>query len=736
MHMTRAFLLTATALALTAPVAVAQDRADTILVLDASGSMWGQIDGINKIVIAREVVAGILDDFPADANLGLTLYGHRTRGECTDIETIIPPGTGNREAILAAVNTANPRGMTPMTDAIIAAAESLRATERAATVILVSDGIETCNPDPCAAARLLEETGVDFTAHVVGFDVAGEAEALAQMQCLAETTGGRFLTAENADELAAALETVVAAAPEPAPAPEPAVVPVTTTFRAILGQGGPEIDSPLVWELLGPDGAVVTTAQAPGLTADLTRGAYKVSVLRPEDEAFAQADVIVMSAAQTVTLVLPPPALTATLVAPASGQIGGTVPVGWEGPGEGNDYISVGPVGEDRWVSYITINGANPVDLPLPGTAGDYELRYQSGSDNAILARVPFAVTPVEVTITAPASAAVGAPVEVTWTGPANLNDYLGVAGPDGGYTTWVYTRDGNPARLTMPADPGTYEIVYFIGTDNTAVGRTPITVTESDAALTAPAAAGIGTTIEVGWTGPGNDNDFIAVGLPGEVYTAYTYVNRGNPVEITLPGTPGTYELRYMLGAGERALATVAITVEALATGLTAPASGMAGETVDVAWTGPGNDNDYIEVGRPGEGYVGYTYVNRGNPAPVTLPAQGGTYELRYILGSDLTVLAATTITVTDVTAQLVAPQTATAGGVVPVGWDGPGYDNDFLGIARVGEPGYLTYEYTNRGNPVDVAVPEEPGDYEIRYFLGLDESVLARVPLTVTAP
>ncbi len=134
----------------------------------------GQIDGINKIVIAREVVADILADFPADENLGLTVYGHRTRGDCSDIETLIPPAPGTAEAIIDAVNTINPRGKTPMTDAVIAAAEALRFTEEAATVILVSDGIETCNPDPCAAARALEQSGVAFTAHVVGFDVGNE----------------------------------------------------------------------------------------------------------------------------------------------------------------------------------------------------------------------------------------------------------------------------------------------------------------------------------------------------------------------------------------------------------------------------------------------------------------------------------------------------------------------------------------------------------------------------------
>ncbi|MEJ6478489.1 MAG: VWA domain-containing protein, partial [Octadecabacter sp.] len=77
---------------------VAQDRPNTILVLDASGSMWGQIDGVAKITIAQEVVTDLLQTLPADQRLGLTVYGHRTRGDCTDIETIVAPDLGTRDA--------------------------------------------------------------------------------------------------------------------------------------------------------------------------------------------------------------------------------------------------------------------------------------------------------------------------------------------------------------------------------------------------------------------------------------------------------------------------------------------------------------------------------------------------------------------------------------------------------------------------------------------------------------
>ena len=38
----------------------------TIIVLDASGSMWGQIDGQPKLEISRETLRSVLPTIPAD----------------------------------------------------------------------------------------------------------------------------------------------------------------------------------------------------------------------------------------------------------------------------------------------------------------------------------------------------------------------------------------------------------------------------------------------------------------------------------------------------------------------------------------------------------------------------------------------------------------------------------------------------------------------------------------------
>ena len=78
-------------------------RADdnrAMIILDASGSMWGQIDGEAKITIARRVLSKVLDTSPQSLQLGLMAYGHREKGRCDDIELLVPPETGSADKIV------------------------------------------------------------------------------------------------------------------------------------------------------------------------------------------------------------------------------------------------------------------------------------------------------------------------------------------------------------------------------------------------------------------------------------------------------------------------------------------------------------------------------------------------------------------------------------------------------------------------------------------------------------
>lgn len=227
----------------------------TIIVLDASGSMWGQIDGKAKLEIARTALSTVLTDIPSDTELGLIAYGHRSKGDCKDIETVIAPAAGTAAAITQAADKMQFLGKTPLTDAVRQAAVELKSTEEKSTVVLITDGIETCQGDPCALGAELEASGVDFTAHVVGFGLT--AEEGAKVACLAENTGGKYITAGNLDSLTNALKTTVAAAPEPAPAPAPEPEPTPAKLEvnfaptALLAPGvaKPKDSTDIVWEI-------------------------------------------------------------------------------------------------------------------------------------------------------------------------------------------------------------------------------------------------------------------------------------------------------------------------------------------------------------------------------------------------------------------------------------------------------------------------------------------------------
>lgn len=268
-----------------------------ILVLDASGSMWAKVEGRAKIDIAKDIVGKVVGAWKPEDELGLVAYGHRRKGDCNDIETLIEPGPLNAAGFMQSVEALSPKGKTPMTEAVRQAAGALKYTEKRATVILVSDGIETCAQNICAMAEEMEKTGVDLTVHTVGFALDDKA-AVGQLQCLAEKTGGISVLAQNAAELEVALRKTVEARPA-APQPEPAAA-FNLMGRVVMAAGVDQLpqgfDTPS-WEISravnGEKGdwvkteygaSLKTSIEAPGdyiaqVTLDLAKIQAPVSIM-------------------------------------------------------------------------------------------------------------------------------------------------------------------------------------------------------------------------------------------------------------------------------------------------------------------------------------------------------------------------------------------------------------------------------------------------------------------------
>lgn len=711
---------------------LAQERSQAILVLDGSGSMWGQIDGTAKIAIAQDVVGQLLQTLPDTQVLGLTVYGHRRKGDCADIETLVVPGAGTRGQIAAAVNAISPKGKTPMIDAVRQAAEALRYTEEAATVILVSDGIETCNGDPCAAARALEQAGVNFTVHVVGFDVS-DPQALAQMQCLADETGGTFRTAANATELADALTVISQPEPVPGPAPEP----VRITVIATDGPDGPRIDDNLVWTLRQGDTEIVSNQPAPGFHVDLLPGEYVASVLRTTDEATAEKVFGVGEVAKSVVLELPEFRPAATLDGPDTAVAGSTQLVRWTGPNGQNDYIDVSVPGERGSVHYTYTREGPTLELLMPPKPGSYELRYVLNDGKKVLATQLVDITEVTASLTAPEQMVAGSTVRVGWTGPNYQGDYVALSRPgETGLETYAYTRDGDSATIKLPADPGAYELRYVMANGTTVLATLPVTVTDTFARVSPPTEAAIGATIEVPWEGPDNASDYVGLAKRGEDrHLGYAYTRDGSPARLQMPAEPGDYDVIYVLHVGGKVIARAPISVTGVTASVAPPEELTAGATVQIPWQGPGYRSDYIAVlPRGGDRHLGYAYTRDGNPAAVTLPAEPGAYDIGYVLEVGGKILARMPVIVTGVSASVTPPDGLIAGATVQIPWQGPDYQSDYIAVLPRGSDRHISYAYTRTGNPVALTLPPESGDYDIGYVLNQGGTVLIRVPVSIS--
>jgi len=211
-HPTCALLL----VALAAGSAAFAQPPNVVYVLDGSNSMWGRIGGATKIDTAKGVLTDLARDAAGNARLALVAYGHRDPDSCTDIEVLAPLGS-SADALAAAIGSVTPKGKTPISAALEAAVEVFGNAETSNNIVLISDGIETCDADPCATAARLRERGISTRVHVVGFDV--NAEQRRSLECIADSGGGDYYQAADADQLEVAVARVQEAAATPAPAP-------------------------------------------------------------------------------------------------------------------------------------------------------------------------------------------------------------------------------------------------------------------------------------------------------------------------------------------------------------------------------------------------------------------------------------------------------------------------------------------------------------------------------------
>ena len=212
--------------AIPAPVAAAQDtpppsgveqpaptgeggtgEAKAELIMDLSGSMLADDAGGTRLDAAKRASTELIDSLPDDALLGMLVYGQRESSDesnrergCQDIEVLSPVQKVDKEALKSKIAGLEAQGYTPIGNALRKAADEL-GPDGERSIILVSDGIDTCAPPPvCEVAKELAGQGVGLTIHTVGFKV--DEEARAELECVAQVSGGQSMTADDATQLA------------------------------------------------------------------------------------------------------------------------------------------------------------------------------------------------------------------------------------------------------------------------------------------------------------------------------------------------------------------------------------------------------------------------------------------------------------------------------------------------------------------------------------------------------
>ncbi len=183
-----------------------------ILALDASGSMAGRVGSKTKMQVAKSEALAFMQDLHQSTKVSLVVYGHQGDGSderkeesCNTIDVVHKFGA-SKASLKKSINDLKPAGWTPLAGVLNFIGEQVNQLpetdgkdQTTPVVYLISDGKETCDQDPVAAAQALAYDGFKTRIHTIGFDADKETQA--QLKAIAEVGGGEFYLAETAQAL-------------------------------------------------------------------------------------------------------------------------------------------------------------------------------------------------------------------------------------------------------------------------------------------------------------------------------------------------------------------------------------------------------------------------------------------------------------------------------------------------------------------------------------------------------
>ncbi len=148
-----------------------------LFLVDASGSMAEKWGSKSKYEIAISTLAEIMDSIlqeNPDVEFALRLYGHQSpkpEQNCEDTRLELPFGKHSKSKVLSLVEKYTPQGWTPIAYSLLQAMNDFPDYETPNSIILITDGEETCEGDPCAVVLELQKRRISFKPFVIGMGV-------------------------------------------------------------------------------------------------------------------------------------------------------------------------------------------------------------------------------------------------------------------------------------------------------------------------------------------------------------------------------------------------------------------------------------------------------------------------------------------------------------------------------------------------------------------------------------
>ena len=184
-----------------------------LFVVDYSNSMGEYLEHKTKANQVKELMQYILPQISPKTKIGMRVYGHTCNllayNACRSSELIVPLNFANSDIILSEMSRLRPRGMTPITYSLKQAVKNdLEDLDGIKHIILLTDGGENCDESPCDYSIELVKTRRDIKIDVIAFNV-NDRDDLAQLQCTADVTGGRYIEAKTKAELFRSMEEMI-----------------------------------------------------------------------------------------------------------------------------------------------------------------------------------------------------------------------------------------------------------------------------------------------------------------------------------------------------------------------------------------------------------------------------------------------------------------------------------------------------------------------------------------------